>query len=242
MATVVCDRSLALVFWIGIFLGMALTGTQEMPDEIPIPALFQVHAMLLLALGAWYWLGFGQLIGPRAGFQRQFGLKDPATILEIALGVLAACLSWVVAIAAMAVAVGIVTASGLSEVVETGPPKAVLLIAGLPWLARFALALSAGFFEELFFRGFLQPRVGIAFSTALFVLAHASYGQPLMLVGVTVLSLIFAWLARFRQSIWAAVAAHAGFDAIQLLIVCRCNPACGWLGNRCCRLPNGRLS
>jgi len=40
-----------------------------------------------------------------------------------------------------------------------------------------------------------------------------------MLVGVTILSLLFAWLVSWRQSIWAAVAAHAVFDLTQLVLV-----------------------
>jgi membrane protease YdiL (CAAX protease family) len=36
---------------------------------------------------------------------------------------------------------------------------------------------------------------------------------------VTLLSLLFALLVRWRQSILAAIAAHAAFDAVQLLIV-----------------------
>ena len=40
-----------------------------------------------------------------------------------------------------------------------------------------------------------------------------------MLVGVTLLSLTFAFIVRWRQSIWAAIVAHAVFDAIQLLFV-----------------------
>lgn len=95
----------------------------------------------------------------------------------------------------------------------------VLWIAGLPVWTRVAVSLSAGFFEETFFRGFLQPRVGIAVSTMFFSLAHLSYDQPFMLVGVTLLSLLFSWLVLWRQSIWAAVSAHATFDMIQLVIV-----------------------
>jgi membrane protease YdiL (CAAX protease family) len=40
-----------------------------------------------------------------------------------------------------------------------------------------------------------------------------------MLVGIGLLSLIFAFLTRWRQNIWPAVVAHALFDAIQLLVV-----------------------
>ncbi len=56
-------------------------------------------------------------------------------------------------------------------------------------------------------------------STALFALAHLGYGQPFMLIGVTLLSLLYAELMRRRGSIWAPVAAHAIFDLVQLLVV-----------------------
>ncbi len=210
---------LALLFWIGMFGSFALAEPPELPEQLSIPSLFQMHAVLLIVLVIWWALGYAQIPHSSASFHRQFGLGEPKVSFEMALGGLGACLAWLVAIAAMALAVGLLTASGMDQVVPTGPPQLVLLLAAMPWLARLGLAMSAGFFEELFFRGFLQPRVGIGLSTGLFVLAHASYGQPMMLVGVTVLSLIFALFVRHRQSIWAAAAAHAGFDAIQLLII-----------------------
>ena len=40
-----------------------------------------------------------------------------------------------------------------------------------------------------------------------------------MLVGITLLSLIYALLVRWRQNIWPAIAAHFLFDAVQLLFV-----------------------
>jgi membrane protease YdiL (CAAX protease family) len=40
-----------------------------------------------------------------------------------------------------------------------------------------------------------------------------------MLVGVTLLSLLYAELLRRRGSVWAPIAAHAIFDLVQLLIV-----------------------
>ena len=65
----------------------------------------------------------------------------------------------------------------------------------------------------------LQPRIGILLSTLFFTLAHMSYDAPFMLVGITVLSLFFAFLVRWRRSVIAAIVAHAGFDLIQLLIL-----------------------
>ena len=73
--------------------------------------------------------------------------------------------------------------------------------------------------EETFFRGFLQPRIGILASSLLFVLAHWTYGEPFMLVGVALLSLTYALLTRWRGSVWAAAAAHAVFDGVQLLVL-----------------------
>jgi membrane protease YdiL (CAAX protease family) len=61
--------------------------------------------------------------------------------------------------------------------------------------------------------------MGILLSTLLFALAHFSYGQPFMLVGVTLLSLVYGLLVKWRQNIWPSVAAHALFDGVQLLVI-----------------------
>ena len=108
---------------------------------------------------------------------------------------------------------------GGEEALPQSPPPVVVWIAALPLAVRLAVSLSAGVVEEVFFRGFLQPRIGIGLSTGAFVLAHLSYEQQLMLVGITLLSLIFAALVRWRQSIWAAIAAHTAFDSVQLVFV-----------------------
>jgi membrane protease YdiL (CAAX protease family) len=51
------------------------------------------------------------------------------------------------------------------------------------------------------------------------VLAHLGYGQPFMLVGVALLSLLYADLLRRRGTVWAPIASHAVFDLVQLLVV-----------------------
>jgi membrane protease YdiL (CAAX protease family) len=119
----------------------------------------------------------------------------------------------------MLAVMALVWALGGEELLPTEPPELVPWVAGLPLATRAAIALTAGVVEELFFRGLLQPRVGIALSSALFVLAHLSYEQPFMLIGIAALSLVFAWLVAWRRTILPAIAAHAAFDLIQLLIV-----------------------
>jgi membrane protease YdiL (CAAX protease family) len=152
-------------------------------------------------------------------FAEQLGLVAPSVPRELGLGVLLGIAAWVVVLSGMMAIGGILYAVGGDKALPKAPPAMVSWIAALPILIRMSISLSAGVVEEGFFRGFLQPRVGIVLSTCLFVLAHFSYGQPFMLIGITLLSLIYAYLVRWRQTIWPAIAAHALFDGVQLLVV-----------------------
>lgn len=149
----------------------------------------------------------------------QFGYLAPSIPREIGLGVLLGIGAWVAVILALIVIAGVVWALGGQNAIPKSPPALIPLIAGLPVWVRFLVSLSAGVVEESFFRGFLQPRIGILASTGFFVLAHLSYGQPFMLVGISLLSLIYAFLVKWRQNVWPAMAAHALFDGVQLLVV-----------------------
>lgn len=174
--------------------------TDPVPAAPPVPA-----AAARLGLGR-------QLLA-------QFGFLTPHLPAELGLGVVLGVGAWLAVIAAMVILALGTLAVGGQESLPQAPPTMVPFLAGLPVLVRLLISLSAGVVEEFFFRGFLQPRVGIGLSTALFVLAHFSYGNPFMLVGITVLSLIYALIVRWRQSIWAAIVAHALFDAVQLLVM-----------------------
>jgi membrane protease YdiL (CAAX protease family) len=152
-------------------------------------------------------------------FAEQFGFLAPAVPREIGIGLLLGIAAWVVVlVGVMAIGLVLLKLAG-PDAIPKAPPAMVTWIAALPILLRLSISLSAGVVEEWFFRGFLQPRVGILLSTGLFVLAHFSYGQPFMLIGITILSLIYGLLVRWRQNIWPAMAAHALFDGVQLLVV-----------------------
>jgi membrane protease YdiL (CAAX protease family) len=148
----------------------------------------------------------------------QLGLVAPNVSREVLIGLLLGICAWgVVLLALLAAALAIYAIGG--EKALPKPSAIVPWIASLPVLVRLMVSLSAGFVEEIFFRGFLQPRIGIALSSGFFVMAHLSYGQPFMLLGITLLSLIYAFLVRWRQTIWPAIAAHALFDGVQLLVI-----------------------
>lgn len=229
--------------------GLGLTQEDPDFSKIATPQLFALHFLMMGTLGAWFLLGYagvaevartgtevartdtdGALEGapvapppPRpslsAQFAAQLGFRAFNVWREIGLGIILGIAAWVAVLLALMGVAGVLWALGGEEAVPQQPPAMVPFIAGLPILVRVLISLSAGVVEETFFRGFLQPRVGIVLSTAFFALAHLSYGQPFMLIGITLLSLIYALLVKWRQNVWPAIAAHVFFDAIQLLVI-----------------------
>ncbi|HJX28802.1 MAG TPA: CPBP family intramembrane glutamic endopeptidase, partial [Thermoanaerobaculia bacterium] len=147
-------------------------------------------------------------------FAAQFGFLAPSIPREIGLGVVLGVGAWVAVLAGIMAFALALYAIGFGESLPKQPPALIPFIASLPIALKILISLSAGVVEEWFFRGFLQPRMGILLSTVLFALAHFSYGQPFMLVGITLLSLIYGLLVKWRQNIWPAIAAHTLFDAV----------------------------
>ena len=216
---------LTAILWIGVFSPLSTIGQEVEWDlaGMTTPRLFLLHMLLVASLVCWFGLGFGgqafRQPTSALGWPAQLGFRAPSIPRELGIGLVVGIGAWLVTLGVLlAVALFLWQVVG-EEALPKEPPPVIPWIAALPLWLRLLLSLSAGVVEETFFRGFLQPRVGIAASTILFVLAHASYEQPLMLVGVALLSLIYALLVRWRQNIWPAIAAHALFDAIQLAVV-----------------------
>jgi membrane protease YdiL (CAAX protease family) len=211
--------AIAFALAVGSFAWIGAKPTQPTPaqlSQVPYWQLFALHLLLVAAIVVWFAAGYAGS-GERLG--TQLGLRPQRPLVEIGVGILFGIGAWVVVIVGAWLAGLIMTALGAQDLVPKSPPTTVAWLAATPVLLRIGLALSAGIVEESFFRGLLQPRGGILFSTALFAMAHLSYGQPFLLVGVTLLSLLYALLVVWRQSLWAAVAAHALFDLVQLLVV-----------------------
>lgn len=213
------------ILWIGVFMPLGAVGVEQEIDFSLLSGfdLFTLHLMLVICVGVWYVAGFiprpDGTDGSRFGWSAQLGFRTRSITREIGIGLVAGVGAWLVVIGILLAVALVIWWLGGEELLPQQPPAMIPWIAGLPIVLRIGISMSAGLVEEMFFRGFLQPRVGLALSTALFVLAHASYEQPLMLLGVGILSVIYGLLVRWRQNIWPAVAAHALFDAVQLLVV-----------------------
>jgi len=215
-----------LVLWIGVFLPLGSLGVEQEIDFSLLSSLdlFALHLMLVFCVVVWYLTGFIATLPAdtdrgRTNWSAQLGFRTASVWREIGIGLLAGVAAWLAVIGVLVAVALVIWWLGGEELLPQQPPAMIPWIAGLSVVLRVGISLSAGFVEEMFFRGYLQPRVGLGLSTALFVLAHASYEQPLMLLGVGLLSVIYGLLVRWRQNLWPAIAAHALFDAVQLLLV-----------------------
>lgn len=97
------------------------------------------------------------------------------------------------------------------------------LLAGLTTLDVFLCALSSSIGEELFFRGLLQPEVGLPVATLLFGLLHiGGERRYLWWTGFAlVVGLIFGLMASLRGSLVAPVLAHFVVNLLNLYFLSR---------------------
>jgi len=221
-------RLVAVTVLAGFFLVTLLPSLMENPDAIDPERgaatlswgeLFAVHGLIAVVLAVWYALGFAGSERPGRRIAWELGVLTPRPWRELGVGLLAGPVAMAAALGAtIAVAMVLVLLRGPDSLPQEISPT-VARIAALPVLIRLTISLSAGVVEEIFFRGFLQRRLGMLPAAALFVFAHASYQAPLSLVGIGALAVFFALLTRWRGTVWPAVVAHTFFDAVQLLVL-----------------------
>lgn len=151
-------------------------------------------------------------VPPLSGTGRWLGVRSPSRMgAGVALGAAMA-----VGLFAIIVALEAVLA-GFGRSIETGESPALdALSANLTWWLVILIPLFAGVGEELFFRGFLQPRVGVYGQAALFSLAHVGSGAWLQAVTTLLVGILFGVLRQRGQPIQMLIAAHVTYDVIIL--------------------------
>lgn len=170
------------------------------PSLVRIALLF--YGALLGAALVWSWLAGRSLLwaGPAS--------RGISPLLDVGAGLLAA-------------AIVLLLSRQLTERTRAGDRlaqslRAVLgpLTLGECWL----LALVSGVAEEAFFRGALQPQVGLLAASLLFGAAHFVPRRELLLWTVFSIAagLLLGWLFDATGNLVAPVVAHAGINGVNL--------------------------
>lgn len=194
---------------------------QDLRDSLGVGSTADLYLQTLLSLVlfavvpmAW---AYGTRVRPWPGGHRYLGLRDPGPALwrgallglGLMLSVLLASLLWI------AVTEGPDALTEEPEEDENPVVQALLEHLTVP-LALF-IAFTAGFGEEVLFRGVLQKWVGWWPQAILFGLSHAAGGEVLQILVTTLVGLLFGYLVHRGHSLWLVIAAHFTYDAGLLL-------------------------
>lgn len=212
---------IAAYAWLALFV-FGITGIIATSSENPINSdalttipfwqLFVLHIILSIFLFGWW------LLSNRPPLRQFLNILPTEPLNATALGVAVGVAGWAVTLA-IAIVVGLILNSLGMIPKDLKPPAVIPWMAALPFWQKGLIIFSAMTVEEAFFRGWLQKRVGLVLSTIAFAIAHAGYGQPLMLVGITVVSIIIGITFYRTKNLIPCIIAHGVFDAIQLFIV-----------------------
>ena len=207
--------------WLGLFMllvTLMIVASSRAPatakdlTSVPFYSLFTLHAILVVFLIGWWLLTGRPPLAQFLSIQREKPVDAVLSGLAVGLG------GWVVTIAmALAIALLLQSTGLLSERPE--PSAMIAWMADLPIWKKALIVLSAMSVEEFFFRAWLQKRVGLILSTILFALAHAGLGQPFLLIGVTIISLVIGTAYYRTKDVVPGIVAHGVFDAIQLFVI-----------------------
>lgn len=85
------------------------------------------------------------------------------------------------------------------------------------------ISFLAALGEEFFFRGVLQPVIGVTGASLIFAVLHSGFRRELWAYGLTafIISVIFGLLYHVGGELWAAVAAHATYNLVTSFAISR---------------------
>lgn len=207
--------------WFGIFLVvltvLIVTSSLHVPtpkelQHVPFYSLFLLHGILVIFLVGWWLMTRRPRIDHFLNIRTDHAGEAVMTGFAVGVG------GWIVTILlALGVAL-ILSAAGILPK-NPQPSPMIAWMAALPLWKKGTIVLSAMVIEEAFFRGWLQKRIGLIASTILFALAHSGFGQPLLLIGVFIISLIIGMTFYRTKNLIPGVIAHGIFDGVQIFVV-----------------------
>ena len=202
-----------LLLLVALVTGSSLhSPTPKQLAATPFYQLFLLHAILVIFLAGWWLLTQMPPVGQFLNIRREHAGEAVMTGFAVGFG------GWIFTLGVALVIGLLLSAAGL---IPKHPQVSPMIgwMAALPLWKKMLIVCSAMTVEEAFFRGWLQKRVGLIVSTVLFALAHSGLGQPLLLIGVAVISLIIGFTFYRTKNLIPGVIAHGVFDAVQLFVI-----------------------
>lgn len=89
----------------------------------------------------------------------------------------------------------------------------------LPTYLLILAVLFVPFSEELFFRAFLTPKIGMILSSVLFALSHFAYGSIMEIIGTFVIGIVFAYLYKSSKSIVPPITLHLVYNLLSVMLL-----------------------
>jgi membrane protease YdiL (CAAX protease family) len=200
-----------LLVVVGFPVFAAWRGQPIASDQLSTLDLFSGQILLAAFLAAWF------LLQQRVSLRAFMALPKGDWSRRVWMGLRLGLIGWLLTLAAMAILARLGGDAGRAP--AAGFVDFITWMATRPFGLRLALVLSAMTVEEVFFRAFLQPRLGLALATLCFALGHVGYGSPTMGAGVLVIGLVLAVEFERHRDLATCVIAHGLFDGIQLLLV-----------------------
>jgi membrane protease YdiL (CAAX protease family) len=204
------------IFFFGVtFLVVASSmhvPTPKQLERIPFYSLFNLHLILIIFLVVWW------LLAGRPPIARFLNIRTERAGEAVMTGFAVGVGGWIFTIIMALIIAFILVAAGVIPK-NPKPSPMIFWMAALPLWKKAAIVLSAMTVEEAFFRGWLQKRIGLVVSTILFALAHVGLGQPTLLIGVFMISLVIAFTFYRTKNLIPGIIAHGVFDGVQLFVV-----------------------
>jgi membrane protease YdiL (CAAX protease family) len=166
--------------------------------------------LVVLILPVLLYVSFVHGHGP-LGALRAIGLRAEGAVPGLLLG-FGAALLFLLGLMALSV---LIAASGLTLPENE---RALAIAQSVTLAGALAIAVVSSVSEEIFFRGFLQPRIGLVAQAVVFALAHLSYANVLEVVVTFSLALVFGLMYRRTGSLWGPIGAHFLFNLVMLVL------------------------
>lgn len=161
---------------------------------------------------------YGTRVRPWPGGHRYLGLRDFAPAagrgallgLGLMVAVLVGSILWILATQGL---------EGITDPADETPnPVVEGILRNLTVPLALFVAFTAGFGEEVLFRGVLQKWLGWWPQAIVFGLSHAAGGDPVQIVVTLLIGLLFGYLVHRGHSLWLVISAHFTYDIGLLLM------------------------